>query len=79
MTVLYFGIARDCAGLSREELVVAPGVTAAELWSELIGRHPGLASCRAISRMAADMEYVEDADAISGAREIAIIPPVAGG
>jgi molybdopterin converting factor subunit 1 len=79
MTVLYFGIARDHAGLAREEIAVDASATAAELWTELIARHPALASCRPISRMAADMEYVGEGEAVGAAREIAIIPPVAGG
>jgi molybdopterin converting factor subunit 1 len=79
MTVLYFGVARDRAGLSREDIDPGAELTVAELWEELIRRHPELADCRDISRMAADMEYVDDAEPIGAAREIAIIPPVAGG
>jgi molybdopterin converting factor subunit 1 len=79
MTILYFGVARDHAGAAREDIDAVAGLTVAGLWEELIRRHPELASCRSISRMAADMEYVGDADAIGGAREVAIIPPVAGG
>lgn len=78
-SILYFGIARDRAGMAREEIELREGITAGELWSELIARHPELASCRSISRLAADMEYVEDDEAIGRVREIAIIPPVAGG
>jgi molybdopterin converting factor subunit 1 len=79
MTILYFGIARDRAGVSREEIPVGADVTSAGLWDELISRHPALASCRSISKMAADMEYIGDGDPVGGAREVAIIPPVAGG
>lgn len=79
MTILYFGVARDCAGRASEEIDVAGGLSVAELWSELIERHPELASCRSISRIAVDMEYVDEDRALAGAREVAIIPPVAGG
>lgn len=79
MNVLYFGVARDCAGISSEEIDLAEGSTVEELWSALVARHPGLAACKGISRIAVDMSYVGEGETISGAREIAIIPPVAGG
>ena len=79
MTILYFGIARDHAGTAREEIDLPRGLTGGELWERLIELHPELAASRSISRLAADMAYVEDGEAIGEAREIAIIPPVAGG
>ena len=79
MNVLYFGVARDCAGSSSEEIELEEGLTVAELWKVLIARHPGLVACREISRIAVDMCYVEEGERISGSSEVAIIPPVAGG
>ena len=79
MNVLYFGVARDCAGRSSEEIELEEGITTEELWNVLTARHPELAACRDISRIAVDMNYIEAGERISGAREIAIIPPVAGG
>lgn len=77
--ILYFGLARERAGVSSEEIRFDTTVTVGLLWQRLIELHPGLAECRSISRVAADMEYVGDTDTIADAAEIAIIPPVAGG
>ncbi len=79
MKILYFGLARERAGVSSEELLFEGQGTVDRLWELLIERHPSLAECRAISRIAADMQYVADDDRIGDAAEVAIIPPVAGG
>jgi molybdopterin converting factor subunit 1 len=79
MTILYFGPARDCAGMYSETVSLDGPLTIDQLWSWLIERHPRLAECRAISRIAVDMEYLSDGDVITDASEVAIIPPVAGG
>jgi molybdopterin converting factor subunit 1 len=78
-TILYFGWARDCAGVESEQIELAGAVTVDELWSELIRRHPGLAACRSSSRIAVNMRYVDDRALIERGSEVAIIPPVAGG
>lgn len=77
--ILYFGLARERAGVSSEEIRFDTTVTVGLLWQRLVELHPGLAECRSISRVAADMDYVGDTDTITDAAEIAIIPPVAGG
>lgn len=79
MKILYFGPARDCTGLGAEEIAPEDGMTVDRLWETLIERYPRLAECRPVSRIALDMCYVSGNEVISGATEIAIIPPVAGG
>ncbi len=78
MRVLYFGPARDCAGMESEE-IAADGLTVNQLWNELIARHPALEPCRRISRVAIDMNYATEQQVINSTSEVAIIPPVAGG
>jgi molybdopterin converting factor subunit 1 len=79
MTILYFGLARDHAGISSEEIAVRENITLEMLWTLLIDRHPSLELSRRVSRVAVDMEYVNDGAIIPPNAEIAIIPPVAGG
>ncbi|MEP7219762.1 MAG: MoaD/ThiS family protein [Bacteroidota bacterium] len=79
MTILYFGLARDHAGISSEEISGRESITLEMLWTMLIDRHPSLELSRRVSRVAVDMEYVNDGALIPPNAEIAIIPPVAGG
>lgn len=79
MTILYFGLARDHAGISSEEIFARESLTLETLWGMLVERHPALELSRRISRVAVDMEYVNDGAMIPPNAEIAIIPPVAGG
>lgn len=79
-TILYFGIARDCAGVAEESMDFNGISTVDDLWRKLTLLHPRLEQCQGIARVAIDMEYVVDTETIPAtAREIAIIPPVAGG
>ncbi len=77
--ILYFGWARDCAGIEAEELEIPEGTTVLRLWGELVSRHPGLEACRSSSRVAVDARYASDESVVPAGAEIAIIPPVAGG
>ena len=77
--VLLFGAAADRAGTRETELPVDEGVTLAEIWPLLAGRHPDLAPMRDTLAFAVNGEYArEDAD-ISPGDEVAVLPPVSGG
>ena len=76
--VLFFGGAREAAGLKREALPASPG-TVADLRRVLLERHPALAAVLAQSRLAVDEELADDATPIPDGAEVAVIPPVAGG
>jgi molybdopterin converting factor subunit 1 len=77
--VLLFGAAADRAGTRETELPVDEGVTLAEIWPLLAGRHPDLAPLRDTLAFAVNGEYArEDAD-ISPGDEVAVLPPVSGG
>jgi molybdopterin converting factor subunit 1 len=77
--ILYFGSARDLAGVGEESVDMPDGATVASLWRTLDALHPGLAKIRPICRVAVDMHYATDESTIAEGSEIAIIPPVAGG
>jgi molybdopterin converting factor subunit 1 len=79
ITVLYFGWARDCAGIVSERIETTDPLSVSRLWDILIERRPRLAECRSSSRMAVDMNYADDADLVPDGSEVALIPPVAGG
>ena len=77
--VLLFGAAADRAGIRETELPVEDGVTLAELWPLLAGRHPDLAPMRDTLAFAVNGEYARgDAD-VSPGDEVAVLPPVSGG
>ena len=77
--VLLFGAAADRAGTRETELPVDEGVTLAEIWSLLAGRHPDLAPMRDTLAFAVNGEYARgDAD-VSPGDEVAVLPPVSGG
>lgn len=79
ITILYFGWARDCAGIVSENIQLDEAVSVSTLWDILIDRHPRLSECRASSRLAVDMNYVDDTDMVPDGSDVALIPPVAGG
>jgi molybdopterin converting factor small subunit len=80
MKILFFGVSRELAGCGEDEVILDGVVTADDIWAKLIERYPGLERCRGISRLAVDMEYYNDSATLpTDIREIAVIPPVAGG
>jgi molybdopterin converting factor subunit 1 len=78
VVVLYFGGARDAAGISREVLADAPRTVGA-LRRALAAAHPALAPVLARSRLAVDQEFAGDDAPLRDGAEVAIVPPVAGG
>jgi MoaE-MoaD fusion protein len=79
VTVLYFAVARERAGLAREPLEVPEGVQVKDVLGLLVARHPALLPLLPHLRVAVDQEFVPlDAPVPPGA-ELALIPPVAGG
>ncbi len=77
--VLLFGAAADRAGTRETELPVEEGVTLAEIWPLLAGRHPGLAPMRDTLAFAVNGEYARGDAAVSPGDEVAVLPPVSGG
>jgi molybdopterin converting factor subunit 1 len=77
--VLLFGAAADRAGIRETELPVDEGVTLAEIWSLLAGRHPDLAPMRDTLAFAINGEYARGDAGVSPGDEVAVLPPVSGG
>jgi molybdopterin synthase sulfur carrier subunit len=83
MDLLYFAWVRERIGTGSEQLDVPPAVgDVAALLDWLATRSAGHAAAladRTAIRVAIDQEFVGPEAPISGAREIAIFPPVTGG
>ena len=77
--VLLFGAAADRAGTREIELPVDEGMTLAEIWSLLAGRHPDLAPMRDTLAFAVNGEYARGDAGVSPGDEVAVLPPVSGG
>jgi molybdopterin converting factor subunit 1 len=78
-TVLLFAAARQMLGANAIVLPIPAGATVHTLRQLITERYPPLRELLASSRFAVDQEFAEDDDIVSGAREIALIPPVSGG
>ncbi len=78
LVVRYFAAARDAAGVADDIISIDDGATIATLRDTLARRRPSLAVVLVRCRIAVDHVFVGD-DAVIVGREIALIPPVAGG
>ena len=78
--VLYFATARGASGVAEEWMEMSEGTLSAEdLWTELLRRHPKLGPLRAAVRLARNREYLGEGELFAAGDEIAVIPPVSGG
>jgi molybdopterin converting factor subunit 1 len=78
VNILAFGIAKDIFGASTLMVNLDESATTADLKAKLEASYPRLKQL-ASYMVAINNEYADDADAITGRDEIAIIPPVSGG
>jgi sulfur-carrier protein len=81
--LLYFAWVREKIGLS-EEIIELPAsvATAGDLIGYLAGRGENYAEALAhpkVIRVAVNQEHVEHDELVTGAREIALFPPMTGG
>ncbi|SEM90795.1 molybdopterin synthase subunit MoaE /molybdopterin synthase subunit MoaD [Stigmatella aurantiaca] len=79
VTILYFAVARERAGLAREVLDVAEGARVKDVLGLLVARHPALLPLLPHLRVAVDQEFVPVEAPVPPGAELALIPPVAGG
>ncbi|GGI03391.1 molybdenum cofactor biosynthesis protein [Egicoccus halophilus] len=77
--VRLFGGLAERAGGQRTRVEVADDATVADLRSALAAKHPPLAPLLARVNVAVDLEVVDERHPLAGAREVAALPPVAGG
>lgn len=72
-----FGITKDILG-GKETVIEVAGGTVRELKKELYAQYPRLSGLRSLY-IAVNNDYADDAQQLSIADEIALIPPVSGG
>ncbi|MFA9443795.1 molybdenum cofactor biosynthesis protein MoaE [Egicoccus sp. AB-alg6-2] len=77
--VRLFGGLAEHAGGARTRVEVADDATVADLRPALAAKHPALAPLLARVNVAVDLEVAGEDRSLAGAREVAVLPPVAGG
>lgn len=78
ITILFFGITHDIAGVNQQKLTVPEGTTGAGLLAVLHQHYPSLASINTLA-LAVNEEYSEYTHILSHHDVVALIPPVSGG
>ncbi|HQY88504.1 MAG TPA: molybdopterin converting factor subunit 1 [Tepidisphaeraceae bacterium] len=79
ITVRFFAILRDRAGLDQIELDLNDGATASTARDEIARRFELIASMLPRVALAVNREYVKGDHALKTGDELALIPPVSGG
>jgi molybdopterin converting factor subunit 1 len=80
LSVLYFAVAREMAGLAEERIAsVPPPGTVRALLELLAERHPSLRPLFPHLRVAVNQAFVQLDEVLPEGAEVALIPPVAGG
>jgi molybdopterin converting factor subunit 1 len=77
--LLFFAVLRDIAGTNAQELALADGTTAAEVWQGLRDTHAQLAGYTQPPMIAINETYADPGAVLRDGDELAFIPPVAGG
>jgi MoaE-MoaD fusion protein len=79
LQVRLFGGLAAHAGVSRVEVEVAEEATAGDLPSAVAAHVPQIAAMLSGVKVAVDLEVADPTVPLAGAREVALLPPVAGG
>ena len=81
MTVrlLFFAVLRDIAGSDEQQLTLAEGTTAREVWESLRRTYAKLANYTQPPMIAINESYATPDAILRDGDELAFIPPVAGG
>jgi molybdopterin synthase catalytic subunit len=77
--LLYFAAARERAGLEAQAVALPRGASLEALWAWLAEHQPAVAQLRPHLRVAVNLQFAKDQDALGDGDEVALIPPVAGG
>jgi molybdopterin converting factor subunit 1 len=79
ITVRFFALTRDRAGVSQIELDLAPGASVANAIQRIAERFPELKSLLPRIALAVNQAYVDRTAVLRPGDELALIPPVSGG
>jgi MoaE-MoaD fusion protein len=76
---LFGGLWERAGGQRRLTVTLPEGATVRDLRAQLAADHPSLAALLPRVNVAVDLEVARDDHPLDGAREVAVLPPVAGG
>jgi len=79
VNVLFFGAARELAGVAQERLDLAEGGHLDDLWRQCQMRYPRLGEIAGSLVTAVNQEIAQDTRALRDGDEVAFLPPVSGG
>lgn len=79
VTVLYFGMLKDMAGVPQDSIDITEGETLAAVFDRCVSRAPALARTRPGVVPARNQQFAKWTDAATDGDEIAFLPPVSGG
>ncbi len=77
--LLYFGQARDAAGIREERLSFPDGASVSDLMNQVSTAHERMGEIRRIVKVAVNEEMAEPDQTLHDGDDVAILPPVAGG
>ncbi len=77
--VLFFGVLKDAAGLSVDDLELPEGATLADLLTRYSNCKPGLSTHFAGMAISINQEFAHRSDVLRSGDEVALLPPVSGG
>jgi len=79
VTVKFFAVARDIAGMDEHKYSLPEGTSASDVLGKLSNEYPRFQDWKNHLRIAVNCEYVSLTHVLKNQDEIAIIPPVSGG
>lgn len=79
VSILFFGVLKDVAGLARDELEIGDDATLGELFDRCAERWPALRKHEGSIVMARNREFAKRSDRLAPGDEVAFLPPVSGG
>jgi len=79
VNVLFFGMARDLAGVAEERLDIAEGGHLGDLWRQCQARFPRLGEIADSLVTAVNQEIAEGSQPLREGDEVGFLPPVSGG
>ncbi|HQR38148.1 MAG TPA: molybdenum cofactor biosynthesis protein MoaE [Blastocatellia bacterium] len=77
--VLFFGHARELAGVERTSIEVSAGATVGDAMAQLQTIYPALAPLEGVLLAAVNETYAVRSESLAGGDTLAIFPPVSGG
>jgi MoaD family protein len=79
VTVAYFARARECAGVSEEELELTQPLSLQQLLVRVMAIHPSLAEIKQMLKPLVNGKWASEETVLKDGDRVALLPPVGGG